>query len=149
MIGHEDRTIVRCAEWVVSLLPLLLLVPLVGCSLTLGQDAVSVSEEGHGLAYHDDRTIVEVVTTQVGGKNIFLPSTIVLTEGSGRALSFFNTTDAPHGLRIPGLGIEVVLLPQEEQVVELPALEPGNVYAVQCHLHPPHRSATLLVLPAR
>ena len=117
-------------------------------SLTMGDGAVSATEVSGGVAFRDDRTIVEVVTTQVGGKNIFIPSTIVLPEGSGHALSFFNTTDTPHGLKIPALGVEVVLQPGVEQVVELPDLEPGLLLAVQCHLHPPHRSATLMVVPA-
>jgi hypothetical protein len=100
------------------------------------------------VPFSDDRTIIQVVTTNVGGKNFFVPSTIVLTAGSGRSLSFFNTTDQPHGLKIPALGIETVLLPQVETKVDLPTLEGGHIYAVQCHLHPPHREASLLVLPA-
>ena len=85
----------------------------------------------------------------MGGKNIFLPSTVVLTSGGGRSLSFYNTTDAPHGMKIPGLGIEVVLPPGEEYVVQLPELAAGNVYEMQCHLHPPHRGASIVVLPSR
>jgi heme/copper-type cytochrome/quinol oxidase subunit 2 len=89
-----------------------------------------------------------MVSTKVGGKNVFIPSTVVMTAGEGRSLSFFNTTDIPHGFMIPSLGVETVLPSKEEFVVELPKLEPG-VYALQCHLHPPHRGATLLVLPKR
>ena len=103
--------------------------------------------EGHGKhGFSDDRTTVEMVSTNIGGKNVYVPSTVVLIAGEGRALSVFNTTDVPHGFTIPALGIEVVLPSKEEFVVELPALEPG-VYDMQCHLHPPHRGATLLVLP--
>ena len=110
---------------------------------------VRYREGGEGL-YADDRSgPVEVISTKIGGKNVYLPSTIVLTEGEGRMLSFFNTTDTPHGMRIPGLGIEVVLPPGQELVVALPELEGGNVYSVQCHLHPPHRGAALVVLPRR
>ncbi len=98
----------------------------------------------HGLS--DDRTTVEMISTKIGGKNVFIPSTVVLTAGEGRSLSFFNTTDIPHGFTIPALGVETVLPSKEEFVLELPALEPG-VYDLQCHLHPPHRGATLLVLP--
>ena len=113
-----------------------------------------ISERGghHGRKHHgftDDRTIVQVVTTNLGGKNVYIPSTIVLTEGSGRKLSLFNTTDQPHGFAIPGLGLEVVLQPGVEQEVELPTLEAHRIYAITCHLHPPHRGATLMVVPAR
>ena len=90
-------------------------------------------------------TRIEMVSTNVGGKNVFIPSTVVLTPGEGRTLSLFNTTDIPHGFQIPALGVEEVLPSQEEYVVKLPPLEPG-VYAIGCHLHPPHRSATLVVL---
>ena len=101
------------------------------------------------LGYSDDRTTIEVISAKVGGKNIFIPGTWVLSEGGGRVLSFYNTTDTPHGMSIPALGIAEVLMPGEEHVLELPALEGGNVYDVQCHLHPPHRGATLVVLHSR
>jgi hypothetical protein len=116
---------------------------------------LSCAHAGHdehvtaGVPFSDDRTIIQVVTTNAGGKNFFVPSTIVLTAGAGRSLSIFNTTDQPHGLKIPGLGIETVLLPQAETKVDLPPLEGGHIYAVQCHLHPPHREASLVVLPAK
>ena len=84
--------------------------------------------------------MVQVVTTNVGGKNFFVPSSIVVTAGSGRKLSIFNTTDAPHGFAIPSLGIELVLPPGVETPVDLPPLEAGHIYAINCHLHPPHRA---------
>jgi hypothetical protein len=107
---------------------------------------------GHGHrrhGYSDDRSVVQVVSANVGGKNVFIPSTIVVTEGAGRKLSVFNTTDQPHGFAIPGLGVEVVLQPGAEQEIVLPTLEAHRLYAINCHLHPPHRSATLMVVPAR
>jgi hypothetical protein len=108
--------------------------------------------EHHGRGRHgfsDDRTQVQVITTNIGGKNVFIPSTIVLTAGAGRTLSVFNTTDQPHGFAIPGLGLEVVLPPGQEQTIELPTLEAHRIYAINCHLHPPHRGATLMVVPGR
>ena len=104
--------------------------------------------DGHD-GFSDDRKQVQVVTTNIGGKNVFIPSTIVLTAGAGRSLSVFNTTDQPHGFAIPGLGLEVVLLPGQEQTVALPTLEAHRIYAITCHLHPPHRGATLMVVPGR
>jgi hypothetical protein len=113
-----------------------------------------VSERGHGHrarrhGFSDDRAVVQVVTTNIGGKNVFIPSTIVLTEGSGRKLSLFNTTAEPHGFAIPALGVELVLQPGVEQELELPTLEAHRLIAITCHLHPPHRGATLMVVPAR
>jgi hypothetical protein len=124
-----------------ALLALAVSAPLTGC----------VSEQhGHGhRGFSDDRSQIQVVTTNIGGKNVFIPSTIVLTAGAGRSLSLFNTTDQPHGFAIPGLGLEVVLLPGQEQTVELPTLEAHRIYAITCHLHPPHRGATLMVVPGR
>ena len=31
----------------------------------------------------------------------------------------------------------------------LPTLEAHRIYAITCHLHPPHRGATLMVVPGR
>jgi heme/copper-type cytochrome/quinol oxidase subunit 2 len=109
----------------------------------------SVAVDADALGYVDERPVVQVVTTNVGGKNFFVPSSIVVTAGSGRKLSIFNTTDAPHGFAIPSLGIELVLPPGVETPVDLPPLEAGHIYAINCHLHPPHRGASLVVLPAR
>jgi hypothetical protein len=89
---------------------------------------------------------IQVVTTLVGGKNVFVPSTIVVAAGQPHVLSIFNTTDKPHGFRIPGLGIEAILPSQEEVQVQLPALEGNAIQHIVCHLHPPHRTATLVVL---
>lgn len=116
---------------------------LAGCVATVGD----VDVQGGG--FEAEVTQVQMISALVGGKNIFIPSTVVVTSGSGRSLSVFNTVDQPHGFQIPALGIEVVLQPGEEYVVELPTLEGGHVYAINCHLHPPHRGASLVVLPAR
>lgn len=121
-----------------------------GC-LSLG--AVETGQINAGdlqaAGYVDERGTVEMVSTKIGGKNVFIPSTVVLTEGSGRTLTIYNTTDTPHGFRIPSLGVEAILANGEETVVKLPPLEGGHIYNILCHLHPPHRHATLMVVPAR
>jgi hypothetical protein len=101
----------------------------------------------HG--YTTDTGTIQVVTTQLGGKNVFIPSTIVVTSGRPVKLSIFNTTEIPHGFHIPKIGLSVVLPAQAEHEVELPALEGHQVLQISCHLHPAHRTATLVVLPAR
>ena len=112
---------------------------------------ISEHSAGHHMrhGFSDDRSVVQVISANVGGKNVFIPSTIVLTEGSGRKLSVFNTTDQPHGFAIAGLGVEVVLPPAQETVIELPTLEAHRIYAINCQMHPAHRTATLMVVPAR
>jgi hypothetical protein len=120
--------------------PLLALAALValGCAGMHG-------EHHHGFT--SDVSTVQVVSALVGGKNLFIPGTIVITDGGPRTLSVFNTTDMPHGFKIEGLGIETVLPPGEEKVIELPKLEAGQVLHIGCQLHPAHRGATLVVLP--
>jgi heme/copper-type cytochrome/quinol oxidase subunit 2 len=98
--------------------------------------------------FSDDRSVIQVVSSNVHGKNVYIPSTIVVTEGKGQTLSIFNTMDIPHGFEIVGLGVQEILPPQTEHEVKLPEVEGGNVYHVNCHLHPAHRTGTLLVLRA-
>jgi len=100
-------------------------------------------------ADHHDATapVIEMMTTNVQGKNVYLPSTIVAVEGRPYTLSIFNTTEIPHGFSITGAGVEIVLQPNQETKVELPPLESG-VYRIHCQLHPAHRSGQLLVVEA-
>jgi len=108
-----------------------------------------LASAGHAeTAYVSDQSVVQVVSTNVQGKNVYIPSTIVVVAGKPHTLSFFNTTEVPHGFRVDGLDIETVLPAQEEHEFALPALEGGKVYHVHCQLHPAHRTGTLVVLPA-
>ncbi len=99
--------------------------------------------------YQSDVSEIQVISALVGGKNVFIPSTIVVSAGRPQSLSVFNTTDNPHGFAIKGLSIETVLYPGEETRVELPVLEGPGIYTIGCQLHPPHRTATLVVVPGR
>jgi len=108
--------------------------------------ALGCAHGGHQHGYTSDVSTVQVVSALVGGKNVFIPSTIVVTDGGPRSLSVFNTTDIPHGFKIEALGVETVLAPGEEKVINLPKLEGGQVLHVGCQLHPAHRGATLVVL---
>ena len=101
------------------------------------------------LGFVDDRDVVQVLNIKLGTRVTFVPATIVVTAGTGRKLSIFNDTDMPHGFRIPGLAVEALLPPGEETVVELPPLVAPQIYGIECHLHVPHRHASLVVLPAR
>ena len=101
------------------------------------------------LGFVDDRDVVQVLNIKLGTRVTFVPATIVVTAGTGRKLSIFNDTDGPHGFRIPGLALEVLLPAGEETVVELPPLIGPQIYGIECHLHVPHRHASLVVVPAR
>jgi len=110
---------------------------------------MELHEAHHATGYSSDVSTVQMVSALVGGKNVYIPSTVVVTDGGPRTLSVFNTTGMPHGFAIAALGIEKVIPPGEEVAVELPPLEGGQVLRIHCHMHPPHRTATLVVLPSR
>lgn len=99
----------------------------------------------HGDAGNHEAPVIQVITTLVGDKNVFIPSTLVVAAGKPHTLSVFNTTDKPHGFAISALKVMEVLPDQVEHEIALPALEAG-IYAIHCHLHPAHRTATLLVV---
>jgi hypothetical protein len=108
-----------------------------------------VNPTGALAGYQSDASEIQIISAVVGGKNVFIPSTIVVTAGRPQALSVFNTADKPHGFAIKGLSIETVLYPGEETRIELPVLEGSEIYTIGCQLHPPHRTATLVVVPGR
>ncbi len=99
--------------------------------------------------YRSDVGEIQMISAVVGGKNVFIPSTVVVTAGKRQTLSVFNTTDKPHGFAIKGLSIETVLYAGEETRIELPVLKGSEIYTIGCQLHPPHRTATLVVVPSR
>jgi len=140
---HEPVARAGLAPWILSLT--LVLSSAAGC-VRVG--AVETGQIGPlpGGGYTDERDTVQIVSTVIGGKNVFVPSTVILTQGSGRTLTIYNTADKPHGFRIPTLSVEAILEPGVETVVALPPLEGGRIYDIQCHLHPPHRHATLMVV---
>ena len=115
-----------------------------GCGLDSHSDAT-----GALAGYQSDVSEIQVISAVVGGKNIFIPSTIVVVADKPQTLSVFNTADKPHGFAIRGLSIEAVLMPGEETKIELPVLQGSEIYTIGCQLHPPHRTATLVVVPAR
>jgi hypothetical protein len=100
----------------------------------------------HGFT--GDTGTVQIVSAEIGGKNVFIPSTIAVKSGAPVTLSIFNTTGKPHGFNIPALGISEVLPVEEEHAIELPALDGHQLLQINCHLHTTHRTATLIVLPA-
>ncbi len=116
------------------------------CLALLGAPAFAAHHEGEGKPEHGSTDVVQVVSTNVQGKNVYIPSTIVVEAGRPTTLSIFNTTEIPHGFRIEGLDLEFILPSKEEYEVKVPALEAGKVYRIRCQLHPAHRSATLLVV---
>jgi len=124
--------------------PLATVLMLVVSCLVAGLASVGHADPG----YTSDQTTIQIVSTNVQGKNVYIPGTIVLVGGRPHTLSFFNTTEVPHGFRVEGLGVETVLPPRVEHPLSLPALEGGRIYQVNCQLHPAHRTGTLVVMHA-
>ncbi len=99
-----------------------------------------------GARYRSDVSTVQMVSAVIGGKNVFVPSTVVVSDAMPQILSIYNATDNPHGFAIAGLGIQAVLPATDEIQIELPELPGGQIYRINCHLHPPHLSANLVVV---
>ena len=57
------------------------------------------SPTGAFAEYQSDVSEVQVISAVVGGKNVFIPSTIVVSAGKPQALSIFNTADNPTASR--------------------------------------------------
>jgi len=106
---------------------------------------------GAGLASAQDphaahaSDVIDVLSANVQGKNVYIPSTIAVVEDKPHTLSVFNSTDTPHGFKIEAAKVEAILQPGVETVVALPALKSG-IYRITCQLHPPHRNGQLVVL---
>jgi plastocyanin len=114
----------------------------------LASAGVAVAEQhAHPPAEQHAEQKIEMISTNVQGKNVFLPGTIVMTAGEPQTISLFNTTDTPHGFTIAAAGVQTVLPPKEEHEVKVPAMAAG-LYWIDCQLHPPHRNAQLLVVDA-
>ena len=112
---------------------------LASIALAGGLPALAEHHEGGG------EPPIQMVSTNVQGKNIYVPGTIVMEAGQPRTLQVYNTTDTPHGFSIEEAGVAAILLPGQENRVEVKALSVG-VYRIFCQLHPAHRSAQLLVV---
>ena len=100
---------------------------------------------GHAGRFASAGWDVEIVSAKIGGKNVFIPSTIAVADHNPVTLTIFNTTDTPHGFAIDELGIREVIPSREETRIELPKLRGYKLLKIYCQLHPPHRSATLVV----
>lgn len=125
-------------------------IPVLACLLLLLAAAAPGCSKlhAHAQGFASDASRVQVVSALVGGKNVYIPSTLAVAAGETTLLSIYNSTDVPHGFAIPALGIQVILPAQQEFEVELPPLEGPRLFGIRCHLHTAHRTATLMVMPA-
>src|SRR5258705_13572530 len=95
--------------------------------IALGAVACHGAHERRMAQHHgfsgDTSSPIQIVTTELGGKNAFIPSTIVVTSGHPVKLSIFNTTHVPHGFAIPALNIPEVPPAKAEHEIQHPPLQ--------------------------
>jgi heme/copper-type cytochrome/quinol oxidase subunit 2 len=123
-------------------------VPVLAVVASLALGACATTRRSHP-GFEDLRQVVQVLSAVVGGKNVFIPSTIVIADNGPRRISIYNSTDTIHGFAIRGLGVQVELPPNQETEVELPAVEANHIYEIYCHLHGAHRTGALVVVRGR
>jgi heme/copper-type cytochrome/quinol oxidase subunit 2 len=137
---HDPEVRMTRSHRMVSIRPVALALAMLAAALPA---LAEHHEQGDHAAASSD--VIQVVSTNVQGKNVYIPATIVVEAGKPAALSVFNTTDTPHGFSIAGAKIEEVLIPGVEHPIQVPALEAG-IYTIHCQLHPPHRNGRLVVI---
>jgi plastocyanin len=77
------------------------------------------------------------------GSKVFSPESRSVTGNTG-SITIENTLDAPHGVRISGLGIEAVVNAGSSKTFNIASVEPGE-YTVDCQLHSAHVESKLVV----
>jgi plastocyanin len=87
-------------------------------------------------------TLINVV---LDGTKIWLPSSLMVSQGDEVELTLINKLEDPHGFKIEDFGIEEVVQPQAQIAVRFTASQPG-AYRYICQLHPPHLGGHILVL---
>ena len=87
-------------------------------------------------------TLINVV---LDGTKIWLPSSLMVSQGAEVALPLINKLDDPHGFQLAAFGVDVVVQPRAQMTVTFTAAQPGG-YPYLCHLHPPHLGGQILVV---
>ena len=79
------------------------------------------------------------------GTKIWLPSSLIITEGDAVELTLINKLDEPHGFQIKAFGIEEVVQPKAQTTVRFTATKNGIIPFI-CQMHPPHIGGQILVV---
>jgi nitrosocyanin len=88
-----------------------------------------------------------LVTVDIQGVKIWLPSTITVKKGDQvriQAISKVPGIGSAHGLTIEAFKIKEVA-DDQGKTIEFTANQAG-IFPIRCHLHPPHIGAQLVVL---
>jgi len=100
---------------------------------------------GTGYAAAGEPKKFTVINVVLDGTKIWLPSSLMVTQGEDVELTLVNKLDDPHGFKLEAFGIEEVVQPKAQITVQFTASQPG-AHRYICHLHPPHLGGQILVL---
>lgn len=87
-----------------------------------------------------------LAAVDIDGAKFWLPSTIVVRQGTEVELTLVNKLDAPHGFAIDGLKIKEEVPAKGSVTVHFTAKRSGT-YPFYCQLHAPHIGGQILVQP--
>ena len=122
---HEPPGWSRRLGWFVVLLTVLLLSP--------------------GSATAAEPKQFTLITVDLDGTKIWLPSSLMVQQGDDVELTLINKLDAPHGFELKAFGVEQVVQPKSQITVKFTASQAGAYHYI-CQLHPPHLGGNILVL---
>jgi len=86
-----------------------------------------------------------LITVDLDGTKIWLPSSIMVQQGDDVELTLINKLEDPHGFAIQAFGLEQLVPPKSQVTVQFIAAQAG-AYPYSCQLHPPHLGGSILVL---
>ena len=85
-----------------------------------------------------------LVNVLLEGTKIWLPSTIIVSEGDQVELTLDNKLTAPHGFKLPAFDIEVEVPSKRKHTVRFIANKAG-AHAFACQLHAAHIGGQVVV----
>lgn len=85
-----------------------------------------------------------LVNVLLDGTKIWLPSTIIVSEGDQVELTLDNKLTAPHGFKLVAFGIEVEVPSKKKKTIRFTANTAG-VHTFACQLHAAHIGGQVVV----
>ena len=120
-----------------------------GRSVWWGVTALSVVLLAYGVqvgsVQAQDSKKFTMINVIFDGTKIWLPSSLIITEGDAVELTLINKLDEPHGFQIAAFGIEEVVQPKAQTTVRFTATKNGIIPFI-CQMHPPHIGGQILVV---
>jgi nitrosocyanin len=101
-----------------------------------------------GAAGAQSTTEVTLVNIEFEGTKIWIPGPVVVKKGDTVRIKAINNVKSEppvHGLAIEAYGIQALVHVGKPEIIEFTADRAG-LFAINCHLHPPHVGIQLVVL---